>query len=173
MKKATHRDPSQAGLFSIDQAPLKLPVCDEMSRDELLSGERRVLGAFVSGHPVDPFKIKHAGRYTHGVSQHHQMIETDGRIVVIGLVVDVIERGRIYWIKIEDETGEAEILCFSDEYERFRFALSKWDISAIGITIRRDAHRAPALQLKQATRLGRFAYEPRLRKITRGSGKPG
>lgn len=170
MRKASKKSAGQGGLFSTEQAPIHLPQCEEMSRDALLSGERRVLGTFVSGHPVDPFKASHAGRYTHGCSQHHEMIADGGRIVVIGLIVEVIPRGRISWVKVEDETGEAELLCFSDEMERFRFALSKWDISAILIGIRHDAHRAPALQLKRATRLGRFAYEPRLKMPAGTSG---
>lgn len=161
-RKAKNPHDMQCGLFTTDQAPLHLPTCEEMQRDVKLTREHKAIGAFLSEHPVDPWKAKFAERVTHGCGDSHAMIEARVDIFVIGLVTDFDERGRIAWLKVEDETGECGVLCFSDEIERYRFALSKWDISAFSLAVRFDANRAPTLQLKKAHRLAKFNYSSKL-----------
>lgn len=161
-RKAKNPHEIQAGLFSTEQAPLHLPTCEEMQRDVKLTREHKQLGAFVSEHPVDPWKAKHASKITHGCSDYHGMLDKQRDIVVVAIVTDVEERGRIAWVKIEDDTGSCDVLCFSDELERYRFALSKWDISAFSLSMRFDAHRAPAVQLRKAHRLAKFNYSTKL-----------
>jgi DNA polymerase-3 subunit alpha len=145
----------QVGLFAAPTVE-DLPLADlpDWPDDTRLWHERRVLGAFVSGHPVIPRREARADSFTHRCRDSFDMERSVGaRIVVAGLVRRYEQRPRIAFLTLEDETGAFDCIAFSDEFERFAHCLMVNAILAVQLKPRFDNDRR-SLQLVNAFRLG-------------------
>jgi DNA polymerase III alpha subunit len=161
VRKATKPRENQPSLFSIEQAPLVLDSCEEWPENVRLSREFDILGTFVSAHPVDAYREKHIAKLTHRPGDYHGMVEFKGRICVLGIVMASVPptpTRRVGFVTVSDPCGSAEYLVFSDDWDRYCFAMRKWDISAFSLAVRHSPNRAPALQVKSAARLGTFEF---------------
>lgn len=118
--------------------------------------ERKVLGSFVSGHPVNSYRGKFAGKTTHVCRDRHT-IETEmpERCVVAALIRRVEVKPRIAFITLEDPTGALDLIAFNDEVERYAHCLHKDMVIAASLRVRRDGDRV-GLQLLAAHKLGYF-----------------
>ena len=144
--KQVHGDRAagQSNLFGTDtgnetQTPL-LPAPERWKRFRILKEERELLGFYVSGHPLEEFapearafataslghineedlvqnsKRDHAGR--NGFARHDARRHT-----FFGIVTSVQRRtnksGKPFgFATIEDFTGQGEVICFSDVYDK-------------------------------------------------------
>lgn len=148
----------QGGLF---EAPaleqLKLVELPDWSEHERLWHERKALGGFVSGHPLNRYRDKVAGRVTHRCHEHADIMASGSgvRLVVAGLVHDFRRFPRISYMTLGDGTGTLEIIAFNDEADRFAHCLMRDAIIACKVKARHDANRS-SLQLVDAFRLGHF-----------------
>ena len=120
-----------------DIATPKIPACDPWSLTELLNFEKEVTGMFMSGHPLDHFKFE----ITHyGITQLGEYNEAKDAISLqanpgkpyrlAGLVVDAQHRvsktGKQFGtLTIEDYTGKAEFMLWSEDYARYSNYLEK------------------------------------------------
>lgn len=115
----------------------KLPNCEPWGLIEKLNFEKEVTGIFISGHPLDHFKFEM--RY-YGITQLSDFNEIKEAVhlhagggrnfKLAGLVVDAQHRitktGRNFGsIKIEDYSGQTEIMLWSDDYMRFKDYIDK------------------------------------------------
>lgn len=147
----------QGSLFDAGgDAPIPPPVWktapdfDPMTK---LAYERLALGAFVSSHPCTLLPQKHLDRRTHGCGDYGRMMQTPEGSVVVVLVSDLREMGWATFLSIEDETGGAEVTCYREEWEQYRWALEKHSIAAIKVRPRYDMNRS-SLVVQRAHRLG-------------------
>lgn len=148
----------QASLFGpAKQEELKLVELPEWDEDTKLYHEKKVLGHFLSGHPILRVKHKTAGKVTHLCSEYDGMLrsERNCRIVVAGLVTRYESRGRIWLLDLEDDTGSIECMLFSDEADRLAHVLMVNALVAVRIKPRHSETRS-SLQVVDAFRLGQF-----------------
>jgi DNA polymerase-3 subunit alpha len=115
----------------------KIPNCETWSLTELLDHEKDVTGMFMSGHPLDHFKFE----ITHyGITQLGEFNEIKDAVTLqsnpgksyrlAGLVVDAQHRvsktGKQFGsFIIEDYTGKAEFMLWSEDYARYSNYLEK------------------------------------------------
>ncbi|HLZ86226.1 MAG TPA: DNA polymerase III subunit alpha [Puia sp.] len=115
----------------------KIPNCEPWSLTELLEHEKDVTGMFMSGHPLDHFKFE----ITHyGITQLGEFNEIKEAVGLqsnpgkayrlAGLVVDAQHRvsktGKQFGsFVIEDYTGKAEFMLWSEDYARYSNYLEK------------------------------------------------
>jgi DNA polymerase-3 subunit alpha len=120
-----------------DIATPKIPNCEPWSLTELLDHEKDVTGMFMSGHPLDHFKFE----ITHyGITQLGEFNEIKDAVSLqsnpgkpyrlAGLVVDAQHRvsktGKQFGsFIIEDYTGKAEFMLWSEDYARYSNYLEK------------------------------------------------
>jgi DNA polymerase-3 subunit alpha len=100
------------------------PLRDEIdwSISKKLAGEKDMLGFYVSGHPLDRFRSELAA---FGTVDTERLAELrDGREVRVGGIISAIKlmndkRGnRMAFATLEDFKGKAEMIIFSDCYEK-------------------------------------------------------
>jgi len=120
-----------------DIATPKIPMCEPWSLTELLDHEKDVTGMFMSGHPLDHFKFE----ITHyGITKLGEFNEIKDAVTLqsnpgktlrlAGLVVDAQHRvsktGKQFGsFIIEDYTGKAEFMLWSEDYARYSNYLEK------------------------------------------------
>jgi DNA polymerase-3 subunit alpha len=115
----------------------KIPNCEPWSLTELLDHEKDVTGMFMSGHPLDHFKfeithygITRLGEYNE-IKDAVGLQSNPGRAYrLAGLVVDAQHRvsktGKQFGaLTIEDYTGKAEFMLWSEDYARYSNYLEK------------------------------------------------
>lgn len=136
---------------------LKLIELPDWSDHERLWNERRVLGTFVTGHPLDRYADKTRGKVTHQCRERLDMLRSGSgvRLVVAGLVREFRRFNRIAYLTLEDATGVLEIIAFNDEADRYAHCLMRDAVIAVRVKARHDATRS-SLQLVDAFRLGHF-----------------
>lgn len=121
--------PDDSGESTIE-VRLQLPSVSPFRESERLTREKEILGFYVSGHPLDPFRVECELLGSHTVSQLGTWTQDK---MDIGCVVTAIKRqiskksGAEYArLTIEDFTGSAEVLVFPESW------------SAIGDRVRTD-----------------------------------
>ncbi len=138
----TNKELSRNSLFGDSVMPEiaspKLPFCEPWTLTELLDYEKEVTGMFMSGHPLDHFKfeLKYYGIIK--LSDFNEAKESKTFITanagknfrVAGLVINAQHRitktGKNFAsLIIEDFTGKAELMFWSEEYVKFQNYLEK------------------------------------------------
>ena len=135
---STHSTNSLFGdLVMPDIATPKLPNCEPWTLTELLDHEKDVTGMFMSGHPLDHFKfeITHYGITRLGefneIKEALTLQSNPGKSYrLAGLVTDAQHRvsktGKQFGsFVIEDYTGKAEFMLWSEDYARYANYLEK------------------------------------------------
>jgi DNA polymerase-3 subunit alpha len=117
--------------IAYDLQPPKIPACDPWPLIVQLDREKEVTGMFLSGHPLDHFKfeMKHYGitsiadfnEFKEAITLHPN---PNRAFRVIGLVAEaqhkISKNGNKYGnFIIEDYSGKAGILLFTEDYLRF------------------------------------------------------
>jgi len=127
---STQRDAAvgQTNLFSLFSGPQEssptheeYDAVGEWPEKEKLSLERDAIGFYLSGHPLDRY-IKEAKKL--GAIPTVQLVNAkhNDSVLIVGIVADLRERpmkngdGRWAIATIEDNFGQAEVLCFSKVY---------------------------------------------------------
>ncbi len=120
-----------------DVATPKIPTCEPWSLTELLNYEKEVTGMFMSGHPLDHFKfeithygITQLGEYNEVKDAVNLQANPGKPFRLAGLVVDAQHRvsktGKQFGtLTIEDYTGKAEFMLWSEDYARYSNYLEK------------------------------------------------
>ncbi len=121
---------SQVSLFgeeaSVDMPEPKIPVCEEWNKLVQLKNEKDVVGFFISGHPLDTYKLEMENFCFHTVSDTKQLVENKNKELVFGGVVTAVHNGVTKtgnpWgkITIEDYKESSEIAFFGEDYVKFK-----------------------------------------------------
>jgi DNA polymerase-3 subunit alpha len=99
----------------------KVPVA---SQKQKLSWEKELLGLFVSGFPLDPWKEKITARNITIEKIHTET--TDGKETSLAVIIETIKitttkKGdKMALLKIRDYTGFIEVAVFPETYKRYR-----------------------------------------------------
>jgi DNA polymerase-3 subunit alpha len=126
--KQQERESGQGSLFGGDaadddgraHAQLTLPNVAEMRESERLTKEKEILGFYISGHPLEPFRTECELFASHTVSQ---LGKWQGEPLTLGVVVTAIQRaiskrtGAEYArLRIEDFSGSAEVMVVGEAW---------------------------------------------------------
>ncbi len=121
---------SQASLFgadtAVDMPEPKVPVCEAWSNLEQLKNEKDVVGFFISGHPLDTYKLEIENFCFHTVSDIKKIEENKNKELVIGGIITNVHNGITKtgnpWgkITIEDYNESTDLAFFGEDYVKFK-----------------------------------------------------
>lgn len=122
---------NQASLFGEDSEDAQvmeppLPKVEPWGQLEQLAKEKEVVGFYISGHPLDEYKleIQHLCRHTLADLSDLKLLENK-EVSVAGIITDVQHRtsktGKPFGIfTLEDYMGSFEFILFGEDYVKFR-----------------------------------------------------
>ncbi len=124
---------SQVSLFG-DASEVQIPEpvvppCEDWGTMEKLRKEKEVVGIYISGHPLDDFKVEIKTFCNTGVAAAHHLDEHVNReLVFAGVITDVQHRvsknGKGWAIfTVEDYTDSYDFRIFGEEYLKLRHFL--------------------------------------------------
>ena len=105
---------------ALQLAPPKVPECEPWSLVEKLNQERELIGFYVSGHPLDEYRIEYT-RFCEPFSQQYLSQKVGQEIGIGGIITQVVEktdkRGRRFaFVTLEDYQDSLVIPLFADTY---------------------------------------------------------
>ena len=122
-KEAIHQvDLFAGGDVDVTVQEPPLPKVDEWARSVLLQKEKEALGFYVSGHPLEKYRLELAAFAS--VNTEEISEQPDGADVSLGGIVQALKinydkQGRqMAFITLEDFFGVIEIITFADLYEK-------------------------------------------------------
>lgn len=140
----------------------------------LLDFEKKYLGFYVTGHPLDRYESEIA---LYGVTPSDEIVrgKIDNRasVKVVGMMSELRERplksgkGRMAFFKLEDRYGEVEGICFSAAYEENEEALKSGEPLLLSATVSEEGDldaKTYRLRLSEVQMLA-SAREERVRKV--------
>ncbi|MFO8087258.1 MAG: DNA polymerase III subunit alpha [Bacteroidales bacterium] len=118
---------SQQSLFGgteeVEIADPELPSCDYMSKIEQLKLEKDMIGFYVSGHPLDEYRIEITNLTTVKIEELNADLPgyKNREVIFAGMVTESIKRttkkGNEFGIvTMEDYSGSIKLMLFSEDY---------------------------------------------------------
>ncbi len=164
----------QDSLFGGDDTPHVLtppPITDAVHRWtelEMLSHEKKAVGYYISGHPLEPYRVDVTSFVTHKAIDMNNTKQNDVVLVggvIVGITRKLDRNGNAFAIvKIEDFTGKIECVFWSEAFRQFQpLVVDEKPLFIRGKVRRNGPDEAPTVIVEEA-------YEiPGLRKrMTRG-----
>ncbi len=155
-KKGTNSSYVQMDIFGAATEPgtfFKIPEMDELSHDEILSGEKESMGFYFSQHPLKPYEgiIR---RLTPLDSQNLKETETSDDIKVVGVVSAskeiLTKKGdKMAYISLEDTKGIVEVIVFPDLFSKNLFLIQSGKPLVITGTLDRSDEKNIKVKSKQ------------------------
>lgn len=129
-KHQENENSAQVSLFGeasgVEIAEPQVPPCEDWGTMEKLSREKEVVGIYISGHPLDDFKIEMQNFCNGTISVFNDLQSVVNREITFGgVVTDVQHRiskqGKGWALfTIEDYTDSYEFRIFGEDYLKFR-----------------------------------------------------
>ena len=120
----------------------EIPPCEEWGTMEKLAREKEVVGIYISGHPLDDFKIEMNTFCNGSISLFHNIADyVNKEITFGGVVTDVqhrISKQGKGWgtFTIEDYNDTFEFRIFGEDYLKYRHFLMKNNFVFVRVFIR-------------------------------------
>jgi DNA polymerase-3 subunit alpha len=103
-----------------------VPSPTKYSEKDMLGWERELLGLYLSAHPLDKYD-KYFSEQTVGLAtlnpSHDGLEATVGGVINSVRVIQTKNGQKMAFVKIEDKTGESEVVVFPSLYEQFAGSL--------------------------------------------------
>jgi DNA polymerase-3 subunit alpha len=121
-------------MFEADDRPSEIvvPNVGEFTKEELLTMEKEVLGAYISGHPIDEYRELWTKNITNMTSdfendeESEEMKVNDGGHAIVGGIISDIKLKmtksgqQMAFVTIEDLVGTVEVIVFPKAYAAAR-----------------------------------------------------
>ncbi len=121
---------AQVSLFgeesAVDMPEPAIPLCEAWGNIEQLKYEKDVVGFYISGHPLDTYKLEIDNFCMHAIGDTKKIEENKNKDLVFGGVVTLVHHGITKtgnpWGKIalEDYNESAELAFFGEDYVKFK-----------------------------------------------------
>src|SRR3984885_12662237 len=121
------RESGQTGLFGMiagetEHVEHPLPALPDWTVQQKLSGEKEVLGIFVTGHPLDEFSDKAAELGKHDTDTL-EGLDRGAEVAICGILTGIVRKrnkdGKLWAaMRLEDRKGGVEAMAFSTQYDR-------------------------------------------------------
>jgi len=130
----------QGGLFggTVEAVQTKVPVMVEYPYDELLLREGAAIGAFLSGHPLDPYTKELPQWGGKPIEELPALGDSNESVAIIGIPVGRQEKRtregeRMGLLQLIDQTGSIEVTIYPKVYQNFKGPLEKWGLKPMRI----------------------------------------
>lgn len=124
-KKTVKDNANQGSLFDMSSTmPFTLKPAPPATQEERLAWEKELLGLFVSGFPLDPWKEKILARGIDIDEVHHTV--PDGKEVSLAVIIEHIKvtttkKGdKMGLVTLRDYRGSIEVAVFPETYKRYK-----------------------------------------------------
>ena len=134
-KHQENENSAQVSLFGatsdVQIAEPEVPPCEEWGTMEKLAQEKEVVGVYISGHPLDDFKVEMKTFCNGNLALFNELENYVNREITFGGVVTdvqhrVSKQGKGWALfMVEDYTDSFEFRIFGEEYLKFRHFLVK------------------------------------------------
>lgn len=121
---------AQVSLFGdtseVEMPEPTIPVCEAWGNIEQLKYEKDVVGFYISGHPLDTYKLEMDNFCIHAIGDTKKIDENKNKDLVFGGVVTLVHHGITKtgnpWgkIQIEDYNESSELAFFGEDYVKFK-----------------------------------------------------
>jgi DNA polymerase III subunit alpha len=155
------REMGQAGLFGCgeDHKEHEYPLANlpQWTPQQMLAGEKEMLGVYVSGHPLDGFNDKVCELATHTTDQLDDIQKA--QVVDLCGLVTAIQRKTTkdgkHWaqMKFDDGHGTVDAMVFSTRYEELLPYIKEDAAVLLKATVMREEDAPPKLNVQQITPL--------------------
>jgi len=104
----------------------KIPACEEWSAFEKLNQEKEIVGIFISGHPLDDFKVEIDNFCNASLDDLNHLVKNRGKelnmaVICTGAQDRQTKNGKPFGIlSVEDYTATKDIYVFSEDYVKFK-----------------------------------------------------
>ncbi len=172
----------QFGLFGSDLPESEhpdppLPAVPEWTQEQKLAGEKEMLGIFVTGHPLDPFRDKIRDLTTHS-TESLEGLARGVEVKVCGILTGIQRRrnreGKPFAVMhLEDWLGSLEAMVFNNAYESILPELKEDNVVMVRALVLPEDNAPPRLSIQEVVplALARVNY-PTLISIRVGLGSP-
>ncbi len=118
---------------------IKMPNVPEFTKEELLNGEKEILGVYVSGHPMDEYAAmwkKHISAVTTDFeidedTKEPKVLDGSKQTIggmVMGKTVKITKTGQpMAFLTLEDLVGTVEVIVFPRDYATYRSVIEGSD----------------------------------------------
>ena len=148
----------QTGLFGMTDSEQPhqehpLPQLPDWTPKQKLSGEKEVLGIYVTGHPLDEYSGKVSELSTH-YTETLESLERGTEVAICGILIGITRRrtkdGKLYAaMRLEDRTGSVEAMVFSSQYDRLLPALEEDRAVLVRALVLPDENAPPKLSMQE------------------------
>lgn len=116
------------GETTVQTPEIQYVSVNEMSTHDRLFGERETLGLYISGHPIHRYLVELENFTSDRIANLHPGMSKTS--VVAGIISSLrtvqTKRGdRMAIVTLDDASGQLDMLCFSETYQKFRDLLVK------------------------------------------------
>ncbi len=153
-----HKNSSQMNLFGdAEESSIpdpEMPECPKWDTLQMLKKEKEVTGMYISGHPLDNFKIQIDNYCSHSVSDLKDLDRLKGREVnFAGIIVSsqhkFTKNGKPFGsFIIEDYTDSHQLMLFSEDYLKVKYFLEKENFVFVKAIIQPRFNSSDQLEVK-------------------------
>jgi len=150
-QQAKAREVGQVSLFGVDGAAPEpalpdAPVLPEFDLEKLLEDECRVLGHYISGHPIDPWRELLAqvitcdlGELDKAYAERKFARGTEASVLLAGVVGDVRRSGDSRaFVQLQDGRGQIEAALFSEACAKYAPLIKSREIVLVEGSLQED-----------------------------------
>ncbi|MDY0103173.1 MAG: DNA polymerase III subunit alpha [Lentimicrobium sp.] len=150
----------QVSLFGgdaeVEMPEVVLPECEPWSNFEQLKNEKEVTGFYMSGHPLDDYRLEINAFCKNSIGdlrEENIKNKLGHQVSVAGIVTSSIERttksNTLFGIfTIEDDSDSVQLSLFSDDYLKFRHLLIPGMSLLLTGSVQRRFRDSPQIELK-------------------------
>ncbi|HUQ94889.1 MAG TPA: DNA polymerase III subunit alpha [Bryobacteraceae bacterium] len=172
----------QGGLFGFDlgmeeHADPPLPKVPDWTPQEMLAGEKEMLGIYVTGHPLDPYRdqIRELTQYT---SDNVEGLPRGTEVKICGIFTGIQRKrnkdGKLFALmQLEDLVGSLEAMVFNSQYEALTPYMVEDQAMMVRASVLPEENAPPRLNVQEIIpiAMARVNY-PSLIAIRVGLGNP-
>jgi DNA polymerase III subunit alpha len=132
----------------------EMPDCPRWEKLEMLKKEKEVTGMYISGHPLDNFKIQIRSFCSHNISdlqelEHLKNREVSFAGVIVSVAHKVAKNGKPFGsFVIEDYTDTLSLMLFSEDYLKVKHFLNKESFVYVKAVIQPRYNASDQLEVK-------------------------
>ena len=146
-KRQEDESAGQLGLFDAfdgdtQETDPPLPVVERWDSTRRFTEERELTGIYITGHPLDEFKVEYRSLITHEMGDEsltepdHKELHAKRHVIFCGVITEKKERRtrankRIVTATLEDYSGSASVIVFSRDLEKFEPIIKKGHIALV------------------------------------------
>ncbi|MFN3555424.1 MAG: DNA polymerase III subunit alpha [Bacteroidales bacterium] len=155
---ANQKNSSQMNLFGDAEETVipdpEMPDCPRWDKLEMLKKEKEVTGMYISGHPLDNFRIQIESYCSHSIADLQELDKLRNREisfagVIVGSQHKYTKTGKPFGsFTLEDYTDSIQLMLFSEDYLKVKYFLEKDNFVYVKASIQPRFNSSDQLEVK-------------------------